>query len=109
MVVVSRLTGWGSFKLPGVPTPGTVFMVHCVFCTLAVKLPLLCAQTAEDPNKANLRIARAETVSFLNIILSPFGFSVPSAKDRVVTGWLLGDESASSRIKESPVFYSTRY
>ena len=55
------------FKPPESGKPGVVFIVHCVVCTLAVKLPLLCAQALDDPNTANAAMARPGSVTLVII------------------------------------------
>src|ERR1700720_255417 len=86
-------------KLPGVADVGKVLMVHCAVCTVAVKLPLLCAQAADDPNKAKATMARAGSVIFVNIFLSCW-FSVPPGEERVFTAGS-PETTASYPIKES--------
>ena len=70
-------------KLPGAGgSRGDVLTVHCVVWMLAAKLPLLCAQAADDPNKANVTTTRPGSANlviiepFFMIIYSPVG-SVP--------------------------------
>lgn len=71
MVVVSRLTGLVSFKPPGLPNPATTFMVHCVVCTLAVKLPLLWAKVVAVAKSPAIAAVVRTWISFF-ILWSPF-------------------------------------
>jgi hypothetical protein len=54
-------------KPPEFGNPPVVLIVHCVVCTLAVKLPLLCARAVEDPNNASAMIAMLQNATFVMI------------------------------------------
>jgi hypothetical protein len=101
MVVVSTLTGLGSFKPPEFGNPGVVFMVHCVVCTAAVKLPLLCAR-AGDPNSARATIATQENATlrifepYFVIMFMIASFSLAAPNKNGTTGWCFTFETSEA-------------
>src|SRR6476620_11049632 len=108
MSVSSTVLALGLVKPPEFGNPGVVFIVHWVVCTLAVKLPLLCACAVVDPKRAKAMMARAASVILVNIILSCW-FSAPPGKERVFYCWLLGDEHRHLPYQGiRPIFYSRR-
>jgi hypothetical protein len=56
----------------GMRAPLVVLIEQTVLSTVATKLPLLCAQAIDDPNKTNATMARLVIIEqFFMIIYSP--------------------------------------
>jgi hypothetical protein len=75
----------------GTWAPLVVLIEHTVLSTVAVKLPLLCAQTAEELKSATAEMARQESITLVIVelffIIIFLLYCCAALKDR--NGWLM--------------------
>src|SRR5712664_3387615 len=86
----------------GMRAPLVVLMEQTVLSTVAVKLPLLCAQAIDDPNKINATMARLVIIEqFFMILLFSCCFR-PALEERLVNDGSPGTNTAPCPIKDPP-------